>query len=114
MAAASVADSREKSPSVGQAKVGPGGKQYRSSGGRQAVVAEALQQRRGEPAACRVAAEDEPCGVGAAVQHPPVRGDGIVEGGREGVLGGEPVVDGHHPGPAGRRQVRRVAAERPR
>ena len=61
------------------------------------VVERPLDQRRGQPATGALPADGEATGVDAEVAgrigHPPQRRDAVVEGRREGVLGGEAVVN---------------------
>src|SRR6266571_80564 len=55
------------------------------------ILLEADQQRNREPAAGGIAREDDRVRVGAVVEHPLVGTPGVIEGGRERVLGRQPV-----------------------
>ena len=67
-----------------------------------AVVAGQVRHHRGEVAAGRVAGDGDPVRVaaqlGGVLGDPLQRGPAVVHPGRERMLGGEPVVDGHHDG----------------
>jgi len=65
------------------------------------LIANRHQRRDREAAARRVAAQDDAARREAAGQQPFVRRDGIVQRGRKGILGRQPVVEQERAG-AGR------------
>lgn len=87
----------------GDGQIGPWGEQYRR--GRQifACVAQGHQQRQGETAPGRVARNRDAVGRGASGDQRAIGGQRVVEGCREGVLGGQAIVEREQAGvaPAG-------------
>ncbi len=90
----------------GQGEVGIRGHGQRRGGQGQPVIAGADQGGDGEPAAGGLSRDDDVGGGGAAVQQGGVGGQGVVDRGRVGVLGGEPVVDGDDRGAGPRADLR--------
>jgi hypothetical protein len=78
----------------GQGEIGVRGHNKRRGRQREPVVAGVDKGGDGEPAAGRLAGERDAGRVGAVVQEGLVGGQGVVDRGRVGVFGGEPVVHG--------------------
>ena len=88
---------------AGAREIGPGRDAHAARGQRRVPVAQRQQRRDREATARGVTGDDDARGIDAGAHQPAIGRDGVVDGGGEGMLGAQPIIDGEssraaHPG----------------